>query len=102
MTQREISIYEELKISQDIAILELEDEVDFGPKSNVICLPSEYDVEDQLENKTAIVAGWGTVGKDQIGVPVRSNEKLMEASVTIQSNVWCKKHYNFIKKYFFI
>ena len=94
--------YEELEISQDIAILELEDEVDFGPNSKVICLPSEYDVEDQLENKTAIVAGWGTVGKDQNGAPVKSLDKLMEASVSIRSNVWCKKHFNFIQKYFFI
>ena len=89
---------EELKISQDIAILELKDEVDFGPKINAICLPSEYDVKDQLENKTAIVAGWGTVGYDQNGVPVRSTDKLIEASVSIQSNVWCKKHFSFIKR----
>ena len=94
--------YEELKISQDIAILELEYEVDVGPKINAICLPSEYDVEDQLENQTAIVAGWGTVGYDKDREPVGSLDKLTKASVSIRSNVWCKKHYNFIKKYFFI
>ena len=90
----------EFKKAQDIAILELEDSVELGPKVNAICLPKESDVEkqQQYENKSAIVAGWGTKGYSDKGAPVISAEKLMEASVLIKSNFWCRKKLPFIKK----
>ena len=92
---------EEFKNAQDIAILELEDSLEFGPKINAICLPKESDVEEQVqyENKNAIVAGWGTKGFNETGAPVISAEELMEASVSTKNNTWCRKKLSFIKKY---
>ena len=89
----------EFKKTQDIAILELEDSVEFGPKVNAICLPKESDIENQqqYENKSAIVAGWGTKAYNDKGAPVISAEKLLEASVSIKSNFWCWKKLPFIK-----
>ena len=94
----------EFKKAQDIAILELEDSVEFGPKVNAICLPKEKDVENQIqyENKSAIVAGWGTKGYSDNGAPVISAEMLMETSVLIKTNFWCWKKLSFIKKYKFV
>ena len=91
---------EEFKKAQDIAILELEVSVEYGPKINAICLPKESDVEKQLqyENKNAIVAGWGTKSYNAKGAPVISAEKLMEASVSIKTNFWCWKKLQFLKK----
>ena len=89
------------KKAQDIAILELEVSVEYGPKINAICLPKESDVEEQVqyENKNAIVAGWGTKGYNETGAPVISAEELMEASVSTKNNTWCRKKLSFIKKY---
>ncbi len=91
---------EEIKKSQDIAILELEQNVQFGPKINAICLPSENDVEmmTNFDDKEAIVAGWGTIGYHGSGAPVISMDKLMEASVLIRANSWCQRRITFLKE----
>ena len=91
---------EELKKSQDIAILELEQKVQFGPKINAICLPSESDVEmiTKFDDQEAIVAGWGTIGYNSMGEPVFSMDALMEASVLIRTNFWCWKKMSFFKE----
>ena len=91
---------EEFKKSQDIAILELEEYVQFGPKINAICLPSEIDVEKitHFDDKEAIVAGWGTTGYNGMGDPVTSIDKLMAASVLIRTNFWCWKKMSFFKE----
>ena len=92
---------EELKKSPDIAVLELEQNVQFGPKINAICLPSENDVEKitKFDDKVAIIAGWGTTGHhDTTGAPIISMDKLMEASVLIRTNSWCKKKIGFLKE----
>ena len=92
---------DELKKSQDIAILELEQNVRFGPKINAICLPSENDVgmKTKFDNKEAIIAGWGTIGHhDTTGAPIISMDKLMEASVLIRANYWCRQKIGFLKE----
>ena len=94
-----------LKEAPDIALLELEENATFGPKVNAICLPSENDVNevlDQLVDKKALVAGWGVVAYDNDGVKTikLTSDTLMEAFVTIRSNEWCKnrKNYEFLKR----
>ena len=85
----------------DIALLELEQSVTFGPKVNGICLPSEIDVLDEFVDKKALVAGWGVVSYDNNGIKIKelTSDSLMEAFVTIRSNEWCKKrrNYEFLK-----
>ena len=80
----------------DIALLRLCKNVRLGAAIQPITLAYK-DMELRPLSKVT-VAGWGTVGYDQNGVPVRSTDKLIEASVSIQSNAWCKKHFSFIKK----
>ena len=94
------------KYSHDIALLELEDYVQFGPKINALCLPDIYDTENSFEDATAIVAGWGTASYKNIGgksVPVKSTEKLLEARVSIIANNRCKRisqgKYNFLQRF---
>ena len=94
---------EELKRSPDIAILELVNHVEFGPKINAICLPTIKEVENQFVDESAIVAGWGVIdykmnGSKTLGV---SSDKLAEAVVKVRSNNWCKQRRNqeFMKRY---
>ena len=93
------------KQAPDIALLELAEVPTFGPKVNAICLPSENDVNnllDQLIEKKALVAGWGVVAYDSNGEKTKelSSDTLIEAFVTIRSNAWCKnrKNYEFLKR----
>ena len=94
------------KYSQDIALLELEEYVQFGPKINALCLPDISDTENSYEDVKAIVAGWGTASYKNVGgksVPVKSTEKLLEARVSIISNNRCKRisqgKYHFLKRF---
>ena len=86
-------IREDLKNNEDIAILELEDAVSFGPKLNAICLPSNP--SSLYENETMIIAGWG--GTEEL----TTSDKLMEASVEVIPNAECKEWhgYEFLKRY---
>ena len=94
------------KQAPDIALLELQEKVTFGPKVNAICLPSENDLNevlmDQMIEKKALVAGWGVVAYDSNGIKTKelSSDTLMEAFVTIRSNEWCKnrRNYEFLKR----
>ena len=94
------SMNQEVRKSRDIAILELEESVEFSPKINKICLPLERDVEipEKFEDKNATVAGWGVRASITEG-PVHSEDKLMVASVLIRRKDWCQKEISFFKKY---
>ena len=54
--------YVNLKWSANIAVLQLENSVQFGPKIQPICLPSQLMTENPFEEKEAIVAGWNIIG----------------------------------------
>ena len=77
----------ELKNSPDIALIELEQEVEFGPTINAICLPSRPC--DRYEKKTMLVAGWGLIGQKPNGDPEIS-EQLMKTRVKVLSNQECR------------
>ena len=91
----------EYKRSPDVAILKLNESVVFGPEVNAISLPDSSQVDKDYENKHAIVAGWGVRDYDKKNTPITSLDKLIEATVKIRSNNWCKGRGNlqFIKRY---
>ena len=87
--------------SPDVAILKLNESVVIGPKVNAIYLPDFFQVDKDYENDYAIVAGWGVRDYDKKNTPITSTDKLMEATVKIRSNSWCKGRANlqFIERY---
>ena len=87
--------------SPDVAILKLNESVVIGPKVNAINLPDFFQVDKDYENDYAIVAGWGVRDYDKKNTPITSTDKLMEATVKIRSNSWCKGRANlqFIERY---
>ena len=70
-------------VMNDIAILELEEEIDLFayPHIKPICLPTQDKV---YSNQDAIVSGWGTVGSDE-----PSTSALNEVGVTIFADEDC-------------
>ena len=86
--------------SPDVAILKLNESVVFGPEVNAISLPDFSQVDKDYENVHAIVAGWGVREYDKKNTPITSEDKLMETTVKIRSNSWCKARGNlqFIKR----
>ena len=73
-------------IKNDIALLKLEDPVDFDQYPNIrpICLPSNKN-ESYTESR-AIVAGWGATGESE-----GRSYVLLEATVEVLSNETCKR-----------
>ena len=83
----------DLKSNPDIALLKLEQAVNFGPKLNVICLPTSP--SSLYEEETMIIAGWGLTENN------KTSETLMEANVRVYPNKECKKWdgYSFLQRY---
>ena len=86
-------LVEDLKNNPDIALLKLEQAVNFGPNLNVICLPT--DPFRLYEEETMIIAGWGLTEN------LQTSYTLMEANVRVYPNKECKKWngYNFLQRY---
>ena len=86
-------VVEDLKNNPDVALLKLEEAVHFGPKLNVICLPT--DPSRLYEEETMIIAGWGLTEN------LRTSNSLMEANVRVYPNKECKKWngYSFLQRY---
>ena len=86
-------VREDLTNNPDVALLQLEFAVTFGPTMNAICLPtSPYRLS---ENETMVIAGWGVTDNTKI------SNKLMETNVTVYPNNKCKAWdtgYNFLKR----
>ena len=84
---------EDLTNNPDVALLQLEIPVTFGPSINAICLPSgPYKL---YEDETMVIAGWGVSDNNQV------SNKLMETNVTVYPNKKCKKWsigYSFLKR----
>ena len=84
---------EDLTNNPDVALLQLEIPVKFGPSINAICLPSgPYKL---YEDETMVIAGWGVSDNNQV------SNKLMETNVTVYPNKKCKKWsigYSFLKR----
>ena len=83
----------EFRRSPDVAILKLSESAVFGPGVNAISLPDFSQVNNRYENEHAVVTGWGVKGYDK-DIAFVSTDKLMEATVKIRSNSWCKKREN--------
>ena len=88
-------LVEDLKNNPDIALLKLEQAVNFGPNLNVICLPT--DPFRLYEEETMIIAGWGLTEN------LQTSYTLMEANVRVYPNKECKKWngYSFLQRYLF-
>ena len=86
---------EDLTNNPDIALLKLEESVNFGPKLNVICLP--MNPSSLYEEKTMIIAGWGLTENLQI------SDTLMEAKVKVFPNKNCSRWngYDFLRRYLY-
>ena len=90
----------DIEDNPDVALLQLERSLIFGPKINAVCLPTNPN--NLYEEEAVVVTGWGRTEKD------KSSEKLMEAVVKVFPNDLCKevicangkKCYNFLKRYF--
>ena len=86
-------VNEDLTNNPDVALLQLEFAVTFGPTINAICLPSNpYRL---YEDETMAIAGWGgTENKNVL-------KKLMETNVKVYPNNKCKAWdtgYKFLKR----
>ena len=77
----------------DIALLKLEFQVNYGPRINAICLPSNP--SSLYEGETMVIAGWG------VTETLEPSNKLLEADVKVIPNNVCKnfKEYEFLKRY---
>ena len=86
-------VVEDLKNNPDIALLKLEQAVNFGPKLNAICLPTNP--SSLYEEETMIIAGWGLTEN------LKTSDTLMETNVKVYPNKECKKWngYNFLQRY---
>ena len=83
----------DLKNNPDIALLELEQAVQFGPNLNVICLPTNP--SSLYEEETMLVAGWGVTNN------LKTSDTLMATIVKVYPNTNCSRWngYNFLKRY---
>ena len=81
-----------MRNNPDIALLKLEQAVLFGPKLNVLCLPTNP--SRLYEEKNMIVAGWGVTES------LKTSDTLMEANVKVYPNKNCSRWngYSFLKR----
>ena len=73
---------EEYKQSPDLALLKLENEVEFGPSVNKICLPTIKETEKDISNSKVFFAS-------SHGNP---------SELTVKSNEWCENNFDFMKR----
>ena len=86
------SLKQDFANNPDVALLKLENEVEFGPNINAICLPSSsYRHHDY---GIMVIAGWGLTDS------MKLSEKLMKTNVVVFPNEKCKqwKGYNFLQR----
>merc|ERR1719315_174578 len=78
--------YDKIHVINDIALLKLQDPVDFNKHPNIrpICLPSNS--RENYAGSRAIVAGWGKTGEHE-----DVSDVLLEANVTVLSDTECRK-----------
>ena len=77
----------DLENNPDIALLKLEFALNYGPKINAICLPSNP--SSLYENETMTIAGWGVTNN------LKTSDKLMEVDVPVYPNKDCKGFYGY-------
>ena len=90
------SVEQDLKNNPDVALLKLEIAVNYGPKMNAICLPSNP--SSLYEDKIMTIAGWGVTNN------LKTSETLMETDVKVYPNNKCVGFYGyeFLKRYIFL
>jgi len=81
--------YTRKPLVNDIALLKLQDPVDFNKHPNIrpICLPSNS--RENYAGSRAIVAGWGKTGEKE-----GNSDVLLEANVTVISDKECRRIYS--------
>jgi len=79
--------YTRKPLVNDIALLKLQDPVDFNKHPNIrpICLPSNS--RENYAGSRAIVTGWGATGEHE-----DVSDVLLEATVTVLSDSECRRH----------
>jgi len=79
--------YTRKPLVNDIALLKLQDPVDFNKHPNIrpICLPSNS--RENYAGSRAIVTGWGATGEHE-----DVSDVLLEATVTVLSDNECRRH----------
>ena len=84
----------DLKNNPDVALLKLEQAVQWGPTLNAICLPTNP--RSLYEEETMIIAGWG------VTEAYKASDRLMEANVKVYPNPKCKtwNGYDFLQRFF--
>jgi len=80
--------YTRKPLVNDIALLKLQDPVDFNKHPNIrpICLPSNS--RENYAGSRAIVTGWGATGEHE-----DVSDVLLEANVTVLSDTECRRIY---------
>ena len=73
----------EYRNSPDVAILELEEEVTYGPTLNRVCLPTLFGSLKTHEGSDGIVSGWGLVRDNRGPEGQTSTDVLQKAYVPI-------------------
>ena len=86
-------IKEDLTNNPDIALLKLEQPVQFGPKLNAICLPNNP--SSLYEEETMIIAGWG------LTETLKISDRLMVANIRVYPNEKCTQWngYDFLQRF---
>lgn len=95
---KEHEAFDAFSYNNDIAVLELDEPVEFNSGIQTVCLPTSG-VED-YSGKTAVVAGWGKLGEKQnpsrilrkVAVPVWSREECYKSGYgekKISENMFC-------------
>ena len=79
------------KNTSDIAILSLEEPLEFSDRVKALRLPTE--TNQKFENYHAKVAGWGLQGKN-----TSASIELLEGTVRVIPNESCKKSWYFVKE----
>lgn len=73
-----------ITFDNDIAIIELDREMSYGPAVQPVCLPSGD--EDDFSGSVGIIAGWGRLGEKKQTSPV-----LRTLSVPVWTHSQCKE-----------
>lgn len=95
-----------ISFNNDIAVLELDKAVLFGPKVQPACLPDES--SSDYSGKLTVIAGWGRLGEKEktsnsllsVVIPVWTKEQCLDSeygSKRITDNMMCAGYHDGLK-----
>lgn len=83
--------YDDVTVYYDIALIKVDEEVEFNAGIHPICLPEEADDIDNRSNDLATLTGWGTPSRDD---PTATSSKLRLTRLTIFPQTYCNQSYD--------